>query len=118
MLATETVKNISIDQLRRKGNHPTSDIDTLVTDTTLVTDIETDQERQEQYRWVKRLMMEHLTPLQQRILYLREVEELEYAEIAQREDMQEAAVRKQLSRARQTIREYYNKLENSSYGKR
>ena len=106
-LATVTVRNISIDQLRRQSDHPNDDIGDLPNDTSLTTDTEAEQERREQYEIVQQLIAQRLTPLQQRILRMHDMEDQSYAEIAQQEGMLEAAIRMQLSRARKTIRECY-----------
>lgn len=106
-LATVTVRNISIDQLRRQSDHPSADIGDLHYDSSLTTDTEAEQERREQYEIVQQLITQRLTPLQQRILRLHDMEDQSYDEIAKQEGMQEAAVRMQLSRARKTIRECY-----------
>ena len=106
-LATVTVRNISIDQLRRQSDHPSADIGDLHYDSSLTTDTEAEQERREQYEIVQQLITQRLTPLQQRILRLHDMEDQSYDEIAKQEGMQEAAVRMQLSRARKMIRECY-----------
>lgn len=106
-LATVTVRNISIDQLRRQSDHPNSDIGELPNDSSLTTDTDVEQERREQYEIVQQLIAQRLTPLQQRILQMHDMEDQNYAEIAKQEGMLEAAVRMQLSRARKTIRECY-----------
>ena len=76
-------------------------------DSSLTTDTEAEQERREQYEIVQQLITQSLTPLQQRILRLHDMEDQSYDEIAKQEGMQEAAVRMQLSRARKMIRECY-----------
>lgn len=106
-LATVTVRNLSIDQLRRQSDHPSADIGDLHYDSSLTTDTEAEQERREQYEIVQQLITQRLTPLQQRILRLHDMEDQSYDEIAKQEGMQEAAVRMQLSRARKMIRECY-----------
>lgn len=106
-LATVTVRNISIDQLRRQSDHPNADIGDLPNDPSLTTDTEAERERREQYEIVQQLIAQRLTPLQQRILRMHDMEEQSYAEIAKQEGMLEAAIRMQLSRARKTIRECY-----------
>lgn len=106
-LATVTVRNISIDQLRRQNDHPSADIGDLPNDSSLTSDTEAEQERREQYEIVQQLIAQRLTPLQQRILRMHDMEEQSYAEIAEQEGMLEAAIRMQLSRARKTIRECY-----------
>lgn len=108
-LASTVVKNISIDQLRRQPDQLTVDVETLSEDTRFSTEAE--QEQREQYEVVSRLIAQRLTPLQQRILRNHDMEGRSYEEIARREEMQEAAVRMQLSRARKTIRECYHELE-------
>lgn len=108
-LASTVVKNISIDQLRRQPDQLTVDVETLSEDTRFSTEAE--QEQREQYEVVSRLIAQRLTPLQQRILRSHDMEGRSYEEIARREEMQEAAVRMQLSRARKTIRECYHELE-------
>lgn len=119
-LATVTVRNISIDQLRRQDEHPKSSVDDQCNNPALVTDADEEMEKQEQYRIVKQLIDQRLTPLQQRILQMHDMEEREYSEIAQQEGMQEAAVRMQLSRARKTIRECYRdyQIKDMNYEQR
>lgn len=117
-LLTTTVRHLSIDTLRRRQAHPTTSIDetdgaphlpqmaVLADD-----DAETEVER---YERVQRLMAENLTPTQQLILRRRDVEGASYAEIALETDLQETAVRMQLSRARRTIRELYHQQNPST----
>ena len=106
-LATVTVRNISIDQLRRQSDHPNSDIGELPNDSSLTTDTDVEQGRREQYEIVQQLIAQRLTPLQQRILRMHDMEDQNYAEIAKQEGMLEAAVRMQISRERKTISECY-----------
>ncbi len=61
--------------------------------------------REEAYNEVERLIEERLSPLQRRVMQMREYEGLSVADIARQLDMQETAVRMNLSRARQTLRE-------------
>lgn len=109
-VATATVRNISIDQLRRQSDYVTEELTEAVNDPSLATEPDREQDRREQFRLVKQIVELRLTPLQRRILQMHDIEGLEYGEIARREQMQEPAVRMQLSRARKTIRECYNKL--------
>ena len=74
-----------------------------------VSDSET---REEALREVERLMDERLSPLQRRVMEMREYEGLAVADIARRLDMQETAVRMNLSRARQALREMMKHSEN------
>ena len=57
-------------------------------------------------------MDERLSPLQRRVMEMREYEGLAVADIARRLDMQETAVRMNLSRARQALREMMKHSEN------
>lgn len=59
---------------------------------------------------IKTLIETRLTPLQQDILTRHDINDETYCEIADRLGMKETAVRMQLSRARQIIRESYKKL--------
>lgn len=119
-LAMVTVRNISIDQLRRQDEHPSSSIEDQSSNPAMVINTEEELERHEQYRIVKQLIDQRLTPLQQRILQMHDMEDREYSEIAQLEGMQEAAVRMQLSRARKTIRECYRdyQIKDMNYEQR
>lgn len=65
--------------------------------------------KQETFSIVERIINRELTPLQQKIIQLREYEGKSFEEIACDLGMQPAAVRMQLSRARKTIRECYRK---------
>lgn len=106
-LSFTTVRNISIDMRREQTAHPAEELGNL-SDTPID---EADQQRAEQYRLINTLIRKRLTPLQQRILRLHDVEGRSYQAIAQAEGMQEAAVRMQLSRARKTIRNCYYKTK-------
>ena len=64
-------------------------------------------EAAERYRRVKQIIDQRLTPLQREILERRETREEAFEEIAATLNMQPAAVRMQLSRARKLIREVY-----------
>jgi len=114
-IAAATVKHLSIDQLRHQTLHPTEGLDGLEDkiDPNTEDEDEDEQKRKEQYKMVKQLIDSQLSPLQQRILKGRDMEGKSYTEIAQRENMQEAAVRMQLSRARKIIRDCYNELSHA-----
>lgn len=109
-VATVTVRNLSIDQLRRQSEHATQDLTEMQNDPSLSSEPDREQERREQYHLVKQIIELRLSPQQRKILQMHDIEGLEYDEIAKREQMQEAAVRMQLSRARKTVRDCYNKL--------
>ena len=65
----------------------------------------------ENFRIVERIIERELSPLQREILERREYEQQTVQEIAAALGMKEAAVRMNLSRARKTIREIYNRTE-------
>jgi RNA polymerase sigma-70 factor (ECF subfamily) len=61
---------------------------------------------------VEELIDKQLSPIQRLILRKKEYEEESIEEIAKELDMQQAAVRMQLSRARKIIRECYRNRHN------
>ena len=68
---------------------------------------------EETFQQLNELIRTELTPLQQDILTRHDINDESYSEIAERLGMQETAVRMQLSRARQKIREGYKKLRDN-----
>ena len=100
-----TVRNICIDRTRKR-ELPTVPLDeehdTVDNETTY-------KEREERYNTVKAIIDNELTELQRTIVELKEIEGLEIEEIARRQNMTESAVRMNLSRARNKIRECYRK---------
>ena len=110
-LMTVTVRNLSIDKLRRQQTSPTVALDEerdKIPDDEAALQAETE----ERYRQVQRIIAARLTPLQQKILRMRDCEDLGYEEIAQALEMQPAAVRMQLSRARKTVRCIYREQQS------
>lgn len=107
-LSVTTVRNLSVSSLRsRKETTTVEDWLTAKEQETEVADNKA--EREELFQMVEQLIEEHLSPLQRNILHLRELEGESTQEIARRLGMEETAVRMNLSRARRTIREIYNK---------
>jgi RNA polymerase sigma-70 factor (ECF subfamily) len=104
-LAITTIRNLCIDQVR-KNKPPLVELD-AERDSTPTETIEEKIERKELFREVEELIERQLSPAQKLILRKREYEELSIEEIAKELDMQQAAVRSQLSRARKKIRECY-----------
>ena len=108
-LLVTTVRNLSIDRLRRRAAHPT---DSLDGDTgTLAWDDETEADLRQQneiYLTVEKLIERHLSPRDREILYLRDRDEWEFEDIAIRFDITEANARLIVARARKTIRTLYN----------
>ena len=100
-----TVRNICIDRTRKRELSTVpldEEHDTIDSETTY-------KEREERYNTVKAIIDNELTELQKRIVELKEIEGLEIEEIAKRQSMTESAVRMNLSRARNKIRECYRK---------
>lgn len=101
-LAITTVKNLSIDKLRASRLQTTT-----LTERNSSIEESTDNSREEMLADVERIIEQELTETQRRIIHLRDYEEKEYNEIAHELGLQPTAVRMQLSRARQRIREIY-----------
>lgn len=107
-LAQVTVKRLSIDAWRRERTLPVADM----ADAETIGEASTKEaaaEREALLEEVEALIGEELTPLQQRLLQKRDAEGRDYDTIAAEERMTPAAVRMQLSRARQKIRECYKR---------
>ena len=98
-LLTRTVRNVSIDQLRKRKTVP------------LAMDLpeERTENREALFRRVEEMVDTELTDLQRLIVRRHEYEGLTLERIAEELGMQPPAVRMQLSRARKTIREQYRK---------
>ena len=104
-LTGATLRNICIDRTRKRSL-PTVPLneehDTVDSETTY-------KEREEKYNTVKAIIDNELTGLQKIIIELKEIEGVEIVEIAKQLQMKESAVRMNLSRARNKIRECYRK---------
>ena len=98
-LLARTVRNVSIDELRKRKTVP------------LVGDLpeETGENREAMFRRVEKMVDTELTELQKLIIRRHEYEGVTLDKIAEELGMQPPAVRMQLSRARKTIREQYRK---------
>ena len=100
-----TLRNICIDKTRKRGILTVpidEEHDTFESESTY-------SQREEKYNSVKAIIDNELTELQRRIIELKEIEGVEIVEIARRQQMTESAVRMNLSRARNRIRECYRK---------
>ncbi|MBQ6761444.1 MAG: RNA polymerase sigma factor [Bacteroidales bacterium] len=99
-LLTRTVKNVSIDQLRKwktvplDGDPPEENAG---------------EERETKFRRVEKMVEQELTDMQRWIIHRHEYEGVTLEKIAGELGMQAPAVRMQLSRARKIIREQYRK---------
>ena len=106
LLATVVIRNMAVDHYRQQKRKPqTTDVEML--------DLQEETaDMDERRQLVDEIMQRVLTPLQLRIVELREYEGLGYDEVASILGMQQPAVRMQLSRARRTIREEYVRVNN------
>ena len=105
-LATVVIRNMAVDHYRQQKRKPqTTDVEML--------DLQEETaDIDERRQLVDEIMRRVLTPLQLRIVELREYEGLGYDEVASILGMQQPAVRMQLSRARRAIREEYVRVNN------
>ena len=99
-LLTRTVRNVSIDQLRKRKTVPLSGD---------LPEEDVGENREALFRRVEEMVDTELTDLQRLIVRRHEYEGLTLERIAEELGMQPPAVRMQLSRARKTIREQYRK---------
>ena len=97
------VRNLSIDMVRRNARHTDVELENAA-DTVMDT---TDEERNLTYQQVRHIIDQELSPKQRTIIDLREMEGLDFDDIANRLDMTAANVRVELSRARKRVREIY-----------
>jgi RNA polymerase sigma-70 factor (ECF subfamily) len=99
-LLTRTVRNVSVDQLRKRktvpleGDLPEEDVG---------------ENRETLFRRVEQMVDTELTDQQRLIIRRHEYDGITLEKIAEELGMQPPAVRMQLSRARKTIREQYRK---------
>ena len=106
-----TVRNSSID-LARRSSHASDIPVEQAADAAIET---SNEETDAAYQQVRRIIDNELSPRQRAIIDMREIEEMEFEDIAKRLDMQPAAVRVELSRARKRVREmYHNRKKNNS----
>ena len=108
---TLTVRNLCIDEVRRRGRRPTLELDAGrdEKEETTAPSPQEEMEQREQFALIEELLHEQLTPLQRQILQMKEYEEKSYEEIAAHLNMEQTAVRMNLSRARKALREAYRK---------
>ena len=111
-LATVTIRHLAVDRYREVQQRQTTEIHEQMPN---VTDDEDEMTSQEARRKiVEAIMRRVLTPLQQKIIQLREYEERSYEEVAAMLHMNQPAVRMQLSRARKAICDEYKRLNVES----
>jgi RNA polymerase sigma-70 factor (ECF subfamily) len=105
------VKNICLDMLRkRRKTELLTDAEKIETEKNISKQIEI------HYDWEQlQKLMKQLPEIQQQLIVLRHVKEYSMAEIAEKTGLSEANVRTTLSRARKTLRENFEKLNNYEY---
>ena len=103
------VRNTSIDLARRNRRRNDVPVEEIADD---ITDI-TDEDRIIVYQQVRAIIDKELSANQRAIIDMREIQGMEFDDIAARLGMQPATVRVELSRARKRVREIYRKRKES-----
>ncbi len=98
-----TVRTTSIDMARHNSHRAGVPIDQVAD---LIEDV-SDNDRSHAYRQVRYIIDNHLSHNQRQIIDLREMQGLEFEDIAKQLNMTAANVRVELSRARKRVREIY-----------
>ena len=116
-LARTTIRNLSLDELRKQEVRPQFSLDTE-RDTVLQRSALEEIEIRERFEQVETIIEAELSPSERRVMHLKEYEGHSIEEIAEMMNLTEAAVRMKLSRARKRIRTVYqeqNKKEGGSH---
>ena len=108
-LAMTMTKNYCLDQLKSKRASNLTLVHSNYTDS--AANLQQQIEDKDQLKWVEKIINE-LPEQQKMIVQLREIEQLEFDEIATIMEMNLTAIRVALSRARKTIREKMSKTQN------
>lgn len=119
-LARTTIRNLSLDELRKQEVRPQFSLDTE-RDTVLQRSALEEIEIRERFEQVETIIEAELSPSERRVMHLKEYEGHSFEEIAEMMNLTEAAVRMKLSRARKRIRTVYqeqNKKEGGTYDHR
>ena len=114
-LARTTIRNLSLDELRKQEVRPQFPLDTE-RDTVLQRSALEEIEIRERFEQVETIIEAELSPSERRVMHLKEYEERSIEEIAQMMDLTEAAVRMKLSRARKRIRTVYQEQNKKEGG--
>ncbi|MCM1489356.1 MAG: sigma-70 family RNA polymerase sigma factor [Muribaculum sp.] len=103
-LLAVTARNIHIDNLRHRSRYPSVNME----DAGPIPDTETETDNvAELFNEIDRIMAEHISERDRKILHLRDHNGWEFEEIAEHLSLTESNVRMILSRARKTVREIY-----------
>lgn len=104
-MLTTTIKHLSIDTIRSRDRFRTEDVDN--NDAYDMPEDNEQEKRETMFSEIENIIKKQLTPIAQEILHRREYNGESFSKIAQDMNMQETAVRMQLSRARKIIRTTY-----------
>jgi len=107
-MSVVTVRNMSIDVMRRRHAHPSVE---LIDHDAIAEDDTSWQQREQLYQQLHAIIDNQLTTAQQRIVTMRELEGRSFDDIATEMGMSVTAVRMQLSRARKIVRQCYRRKE-------
>ena len=103
------VRNTSIDLVRRNRRRNDVPVEQIADDITTITD----EDRTIVYQQVRAIIDKELSANQRAIIDMREIQGMEFDDIAARLGMQPATVRVELSRARKRVREIYRNRKES-----
>ena len=103
------VRNTSIDLARRNRRRNDVPVEQIADDITAITD----EDRTIVYQQVRAIIDKELSANQRAIIDMREIQGMEFDDIAARLGMQPATVRVELSRARKRVREIYRNRKES-----
>ena len=103
------VRNTSIDLARRNRRRNDVPVEQIADDITAITD----EDRTIVYQQVRAIIDKELSANQRAIIDMREIQGMEFDDIATRLGMQPATVRVELSRARKRVREIYRNRKES-----
>ena len=103
------VRNTSIDLARRNRRRNDVPVEEIADDITAITD----EDRTIVYQQVRAIIDKELSANQRAIIDMREIQGMEFDDIADRLGMQPATVRVELSRARKRVREIYRNRKES-----
>ena len=103
------VRNTSIDLARRNRRRNDVPVEQIADDITAITD----EDRTIVYQQVRAIFDKELSANQRAIIDMREIQGMEFDDIAARLGMQPATVRVELSRARKRVREIYRNRKES-----
>ena len=107
-LLSTAARNVGIDSIRRRNQHPMESIDDSALQHLSGADCDDDADgREELLREVERLVAECLSPRDREILYRRDRDGWEFDELAEHYSLSEGNIRMIVSRARKRIREVY-----------